>query len=55
MSSIMPRLIRWWDVRELGGGSDPHGKSLPMSQPGVAYTVKKGERIVRDKNLQMTL
>ena len=39
----------------VGGGSDPHGKSLPMSQPGVAYTVRKDERIVRDKNLQMTV
>ena len=55
MSSIMPRLARWWDVRELGGEVIHMAKRLPMSQPGVAYTVRKGERIVRDKNLQMTV
>ena len=28
-------------------------KRLNMSQPGVSYAVKKGERIVSDKNVQM--
>ncbi len=28
-------------------------KRLYMSQQGIAYAVKKGERIVRDENLRM--
>jgi len=54
MSSMVPRLARWWDVRELGGEGTQMVKRLHMSQTGVAYAVRKGERIVRDKNLQMT-
>jgi len=55
MSSIMPRLARWKDVRELGGGVTQMAKRSPMSQPGVAYAVRKGERIFKDKNLKMTV
>ena len=43
----------YWAVRELGVGGTQMAKRLHMSQPGVAYAVKKGERIVRDKNLQL--
>jgi len=40
-------------VRELGLEGTQMARRLHMSQPGVAYAVKKGEGIVRDKNLQM--
>jgi len=43
----------YWAVRELGIEGTQMAKRLGMSQPGVAYAVKKGERIVRDENLRM--
>jgi len=43
----------YWAVRELGVKGTQMAKRLHMSQPGVAYAVRKGEGIVRDKNLQM--
>ncbi len=43
----------YWAVRELGVEGTQMAKRLHMSQPGVAYAVKKGEGIVRDTNLQM--
>ena len=45
--------INGWDVRELGGEVTQMVKRLHMSQPGVAYSIRKGERILRDKNLQL--
>ncbi len=46
-------VLCYWAVRELGLEGTQMAKRLQLSQPGVAYAVKKGERIVRDKNLQM--
>jgi putative transposase len=43
----------YWAVRELGVEGTQMAKRLRMSQPGIAYAVKKGERIVRDENLRM--
>ena len=43
----------YWAVRELGVAGTQTAKRLRMSQPGVSYAVKKGEGIVRDKNLRM--
>ena len=43
----------YWAVRELGVAGTQMAKRLGMSQPGVAYAVNKGERIVRDENLRM--
>ncbi len=43
----------YWMVRELGVEGTQMAKRLHMSQPGVAYAVRKGEGIVRDMNLQM--
>jgi len=43
----------YWAVRELGVEGTQMAKRLNMSQPGVSYAVKKGERIVNDENLQM--
>jgi len=42
-----------WAVRELGVEETQMAKSLMMSQPGISYAVGKGERIVKDRNLQM--
>ena len=43
----------YWAVRELGLEGTRMAKRLNMSQPGVAYAVKKGENIVKTNNLQM--
>jgi len=43
----------YWAVRELGVEGTQMARRLQMSQPGVAYAVKKGEGIVRNRNLQM--
>jgi len=36
------------------GRSNPSGERFIYEPTGGAYAVRKGERIVRDKNLQMT-
>jgi putative transposase len=43
----------YWAVRELGIEGTQIAKRLRMSQPGVAYAVRRGERIVKDKDIQM--
>ena len=43
----------YWAVRELGVEGTQMAKRLRMSQPGISYAVKKGERIVRDEDLRM--
>ncbi len=43
----------YWAVRELGLEGTRMAKRLNMSQPGVVYAVKKGEKIVKTNNLQM--
>jgi len=43
----------YWAVRELGIEGTQVAKQLQMSQPGVAYAVSRGERIVRGKAMQM--
>jgi REP-associated tyrosine transposase len=43
----------YWAVRELGLEGTQMTKRLNMSQPGVAYAVKKGERIVKQNHFQM--
>jgi len=43
----------YWAVRELRVEGTHMAKRLNMSQPGVAYAVKKGEKIVKDNNFQM--
>ena len=44
----------YWAVRELGMQGTQMAKRLKMSQPGIAYAVAKGERIVKDNNFQLT-
>ena len=43
----------YWAVRELGVEGTYMAKRLKMSQPGVAYAIARGERIVKDNNFQM--
>ena len=43
----------YWAVRELEVEGTQMAKRLRMSQPGISYAVKKGERIVRDEDLRM--
>ena len=43
----------YWAVRELGLEGTQMAKRLNMSQPGVAYAVKKGEKIVKQNHFQM--
>ena len=43
----------YWAVRELGVEGTQIAKKLQMSQPGVAYAVRRGERIVKAKVIQM--
>lgn len=43
----------YWAVRELGLEGTHMAKRLNMSQPGVAYAVKKGEKIIKGNNFQM--
>lgn len=43
----------YWAVRELGLEGTQMAKRLGMSQPGVAYAVKKGERIEKQRHIQM--
>jgi putative transposase len=43
----------YWAVRELGVEGTQIAKRLRMSQPGVAYAVSRGERIVKEKAIQM--
>ncbi len=43
----------YWAVRELGVEGTQIAKKLQMSQPGVAYAVRKGERIVKAEAIQM--
>ena len=46
-------VLCYWAVRELGIEGTQVAKRLQMSQPGVAYAVRRGERIVKAKAMQM--
>jgi hypothetical protein len=43
----------YWAVRALGIEGAQIAKRLRMGQPGVAYAVGRGERIVKQKEIQM--
>jgi putative transposase len=58
MSRLKPRsearsVFCHWAARELGVEGARMAEGLGMSPPGVAYAVKGGERVVREKVLQM--
>ena len=44
----------YWAVRELGLEGTRIAKRLNMSQPGVAYAVRKGEKIVKGNDFQIS-
>jgi len=46
-------VLCYWAVRELGAEGARMAKRSHMSQPGVAYALKKGEKIVKDNGFQM--
>ena len=43
----------YWAVRELGVEGARLARRFKMSQAGVSYAVKKGEKIVQEKGLPM--
>jgi chromosomal replication initiation ATPase DnaA len=45
---------RGWAVRELGHSILELARRLGMSQPGVAYAVRSGERTATEKDLALT-
>jgi len=47
------RTLGGWAVRELGVEGTQVAKKSQMSQPGVAYAVRRGKRIVKAKGIQM--
>jgi len=44
----------YWGVREVGLEGTRIAKRLNMSQPGVAYAVQRGEKIVKDNDFQIS-
>jgi hypothetical protein len=46
-------VLCYWAVRELGLEGTSLAKRLNMSQPGVAYAIKKGEKIVKENDFQI--
>jgi putative transposase len=46
-------LLFYWAVRELGLGGTYLARRFRMSQPGVVYAVKRGEKIVEEKEYRL--
>lgn len=46
-------VLFYWAVCELGISGTSLAQRFGMSQPGVAYAVKRGERIAKDNNYQL--
>jgi putative transposase len=46
-------LYCYWAVRELGYGLTDLARSLGMTQPGVGYAVRRGEKISKSNNIQL--
>jgi hypothetical protein len=46
-------LLCYWAVRELGYGLTYLARKLGMSQPGVGYAVRRGERIALERRLTL--
>ncbi len=47
-------LFCYWAVRELGYSMLELARRLRMSQPGVVYAVRRGERLATEKWLALT-
>lgn len=43
----------YWAVRELGVEAAKMAKRLMMSPPGIAYAIRRGEGVVREKGIQL--
>ena len=58
-SGKQPRLVRarslfcYWAVRELGISATALARMLKFSQPAVSISVRRGERIARDKEFDL--
>jgi putative transposase len=48
-------LFCYWAVRELGKSATALARMLKLSQPAVSISVKRGERIARDKKFELLL
>jgi len=46
-------LLFCWAVRELGISGASLAKRFEMSQPGIVYAVKKGEKRAKENNYQL--
>ena len=46
-------VVLYWGVRELGLSGTMLAKRFGMSQPGVVYAVKRGERIAEEKGYRL--
>lgn len=46
-------LYCYWAVRELGYALTDLARRLSMTQPGVGYAVRRGERIAKDNSIQL--
>ena len=47
-------LFCYWSVRELGYSMLEIAGRLGMSQPGVVYAVRRGERIAKERGIKLT-
>jgi putative transposase len=47
-------LFCYWAVRELGHSMLEISGRLAMSQPGVVYAVRRGERIANERGIKLT-
>ncbi len=45
--------MSYWAVRELGMSCTDAAKRLGMSQPGVGYAVRRGEKIAKEHKYQL--
>ena len=56
-----PSLVRarslfcYWAVRELGISATALARKLNLSQPAISISVRRGEKIAREKNLDLPL
>ena len=48
-------LVCFWAVRELGLSLSEMARTFNMSVPGIGYAVARGERIAKDKNLNLVI
>ena len=47
-------LFCYWAVRELGYSMLEIARRLGMSQPGVVYSVRRGEHIATERSIELT-